>query len=104
MPWSTLVHLAASGQEGSQMVSVEVARRLTSSIDIFRELQDGTSFRYGIVTLGGRDRTEVFQRFEACRAKLDIVLLPVGEDGDRESLTAAPMQAEPMTGLEFNLR
>jgi uncharacterized membrane protein len=40
MPWSTLVHLAASGQEGSQMVSVEVARRLTSSIDIFRQSAD----------------------------------------------------------------
>src|SRR6476659_6958201 len=42
------------------------------------EFQDGTSFRYGIVSLGGRDRADVLQRFEACRAELDIVLLPVG--------------------------
>jgi biotin carboxylase len=83
---------------------IRVEIHATAGRKLSDELQDGTSFRYGIVTLGGRDRTEVFQRFEACRAKLGIVLLPVGEDGDRESLTAAPMQAEPMTGLEFNLR
>src|SRR3990170_3767512 len=28
------------------------------------ELQDGTSFRYGIVSLGGRDRADVLSRFE----------------------------------------
>jgi biotin carboxylase len=83
---------------------IRVEIHATAGRKLSDELQDGTSFRYGIVTLGGRDRTEVFQRFEACRAKLGIVLLPVGEDGDGESLTAAPMQAEPMTGLEFNLR
>jgi hypothetical protein len=65
------------------------------------EFQDGTSFRYGIVSLGGRDRADVLQRLEACRAELDIVLLPVG--GDRESVTAAPMPAEPAMSAEFNL-
>jgi biotin carboxylase len=59
------------------------------------EFQDGKSFRYGIVSLGGRDRADVLQRFEACRTGLGIVLLPVG--GDRESVTAAPMQAESVT-------
>lgn len=41
------------------------------------ELQDGASYRYGIVNLGGRDRAEVLAKFEACRAELGIVLVPV---------------------------
>jgi biotin carboxylase len=41
------------------------------------ELQDGQSYRYGIVNLGGRDRAEVLQTFEACREKLGIVLRPL---------------------------
>jgi hypothetical protein len=40
MPWSTLVHVAQSGQEGYQMVSVEIARRFTDSIDVFRKSAD----------------------------------------------------------------
>ena len=65
------------------------------------EFQDGMSFRYGIVSLGGRDRTDVLQRLEACRAGLGIVLLPVG--GDRESVTAAPMPAMSAPSAELNL-
>jgi hypothetical protein len=42
------------------------------------EFQDGRSYRYGIVNLGGRDRTHVLEQFEACRNSLGIVLLPVG--------------------------
>jgi hypothetical protein len=41
------------------------------------EFQDGRSYRYGIVNLGGRDRTHVLEQFEACRNSLGIVLLPV---------------------------
>jgi len=40
------------------------------------ELQDGHSYRYGIVNLGGRDRAELLDQFEACRETLDIALLP----------------------------
>jgi len=65
------------------------------------EFQDGTSFRYGIISLGGRDRADVLQSSEACRAGLGIVLLPVGED--RESITAAPMPAKSATSAELNL-
>ncbi len=32
------------------------------------ELQDGRSYRYGIVNLGGSDRADVLAQFEACRA------------------------------------
>ena len=40
------------------------------------ELQDGQSYRYGIVNLGGRDRAQVLERFETCRELLGISLLP----------------------------
>jgi biotin carboxylase len=41
------------------------------------ELQDGQSYRYGVVNLGGRDLADVLQRFEACRDELGIVLRPL---------------------------
>src|SRR6185295_11385450 len=41
------------------------------------ELQDGQSYRYGVVNLGGRDLADVLQRFEACRDVLGIVLRPL---------------------------
>jgi hypothetical protein len=47
-----------------------VGRRLSD------ELQDGQSYRYGIVNLGGRDRDDVLTQFEACRKRLGIVLQP----------------------------
>lgn len=43
------------------------------------ELQDGRSYRYGIVNLGGSDRADVLAQFEACRDRLGIVLQPVAE-------------------------
>lgn len=48
-----------------------VGRRLSA------ELQDGRSYRYGIVNLGGTDRADVLTQFEACRDRLGIVLQPV---------------------------
>jgi biotin carboxylase len=41
------------------------------------ELQDGQSYRYGIVNLGGRSLADVLRTFEACRQKLGIVLRPL---------------------------
>ena len=41
------------------------------------ELQDGTSFRYGIVSLGGPRPGGRASRFETCQAELGIVILPV---------------------------
>jgi biotin carboxylase len=41
------------------------------------ELQDGRSYRYGIVNLGGRDCADVLAQFEACRDRLGIVLQPL---------------------------
>lgn len=55
------------------------------------ELQDGTSFRYGIVSLGGRDRADVLSRFETCQAELGIVILPV--EAKREVVAPARVAA-----------
>ena len=48
-----------------------IGRRLSD------DMQDGHSFRYGIINLGGRDRDDVLAKFEACRQALGISLLPV---------------------------
>jgi biotin carboxylase len=40
------------------------------------EMQDGQSYRYGIVNLGGRDRAEMLRKFEDCRGRLKVTLLP----------------------------
>lgn len=80
---------------------IRVEIHATAGRKLSDELQDGTSFRYGIVSLGGRDRKDVLRRFEACRDGLGIVLLPVGED--QESIATVPMQAVPATEAEFNL-
>jgi biotin carboxylase len=40
------------------------------------ELQDGSSYRYGIINLGGRDRADVLAQFESCRQRTGVILLP----------------------------
>ena len=54
------------------------------------EFQDGKSYRYGIVNLGGRDLTHVLEQFEECRARLGIALLPVSGTQDEPRLGTAP--------------
>jgi biotin carboxylase len=70
-------------------ITVEV--HATAGRKLSDELQDGTSFRYGIVNLGGRDREDVLQRFAACRKRLSIALLPVGMQ--HESIASVAKQA-----------
>ncbi len=41
------------------------------------ELQDGQSYRYGIINLGGSDLADVLRKFAACRNELGIVLSPL---------------------------
>lgn len=72
-------------------IHATVGRRLSD------ELQDGTSFRYGIVSLGGRDRADVLSSFEMCQAELGIVLLPVEAKRD---IAAAARFAAIETGVE----
>ena len=35
-------------------------------------LQDGKSYRYGLVHLGGKDRDDLFERFKLCERYLDF--------------------------------
>jgi biotin carboxylase len=49
----------------------QVGRKLSD------ELQDGHSFRYGIVNLGGSDLADVREKFAAVREALGIALIPV---------------------------
>lgn len=56
---------------------IRVEIHATAGRKLSDELQDGTSFRYGIITLGGRDLAEVLTRFDDVRARLGIALLPV---------------------------
>jgi hypothetical protein len=56
-------------------IRLEIHGRLGSRLS--DEMQDGHSYRYGIINLGGRDRTEVLQKFEDCHRRLGIRLLPI---------------------------
>ena len=54
------------------------------------ELQDGRSYRYGIVNLGGRDLADVLAQFKACRDRLGIVLQPISPALETATRVAAP--------------
>ena len=56
-------------------IRVEILARVGRALS--SEMQDGTSYRYGIVNLGGNDRDDVLARFAACRDSLGIVFEPV---------------------------
>ncbi len=58
------------------------------------ELQDGHSYRYGIVNLGGRDLADVLETFEAVREAMGIELVPVESAKETEIRLAAREAAE----------
>ena len=61
------------------------------------QLQDGSSFRYGIVNLGGASREDLLERFERCHAKLGFVLLPIGaciSEGESNAARSDPYENE----------
>jgi biotin carboxylase len=58
------------------------------------ELQDGRSYRYGIVSLGGSDRADVLAQYEACRDRLGILLQPIGRQLEAPAFVAAPQLAQ----------
>ena len=76
---------------------IRVEIHATAGRRLSDELQDGTSFRYGIVSLGGRNRADVLSRFEACQAELGIVLVPIS---GRESVARARFAHHEMGGEE----
>ena len=69
---------------------IRVELHATVGRKLSNEFQDGKSYRYGIVNLGGRDLAHVLEQFEACRARLGIVLVPVSRARDEPRLGTAP--------------
>jgi biotin carboxylase len=56
-------------------IRVEILARVGRALS--SEMQDGTSYRYGIVNLGGKDRDDVLAQFASCRDSLGIVFKPI---------------------------
>jgi hypothetical protein len=56
-------------------------------------LQDGQSYRYGIISLGGRDLADVLQKFAACQNELGIVLKPL-DSSPSDSLRAFDLRTQ----------
>jgi biotin carboxylase len=77
-----LARLASDYPDIRVELLASVGRALSS------EMQDGNSYRYGIVTLGGRDRTDVLAQFAACRDRLGIVFAPIGAPKTQRGLAA----------------
>jgi hypothetical protein len=61
-------------------VRIEVLAREDGRLS--QELQDGSSYRYGLLNIGAQDRDEILRIFEWCRAALPFVF---AEDDGRES-------------------
>jgi hypothetical protein len=45
--------------------------------NLSQELQDGRSYRYGLINLGGRDEFDIETKLSACLARLPFVFEPV---------------------------
>jgi hypothetical protein len=76
---------------------VRIEVHATAGRRLSDELQDGSSFRYGIVNLGGASRDDLLERFEHCRAKLGFVLLPIGartSEGESNAERSDPCENE----------
>ncbi|HZP09176.1 ATP-grasp domain-containing protein [Methyloceanibacter sp.] len=73
-----LTHLEALHPDIRVELHGQVGQKLSD------ELQDGHSYRYGIVNLGGHDLADVLAKFEAVNAMLGIVLIPA-EASERPS-------------------
>ena len=59
------------------------------------EFQDGKSYRYGVLNLGGRDLADVLEQFASCRTKLGIELRAIEAPQERPR-SEAPAQAEQL--------
>jgi biotin carboxylase len=81
---AALRRISSSHPDVRLELHASVGRRLSD------EMQDGCSFRYGIISLGGKDRAELLQKFEECRRCLDITLLPVWSEPPEMGRLTAP--------------
>jgi biotin carboxylase len=64
---------------------IRVEVHATPGLKLSDELQDGQSYRYGILSLGGSDLADVLQKFAACRHELGIVLKPLDCEALRDN-------------------
>ncbi len=69
---------------------IRVELHATPGRKLSDEFQDGKSYRYGVVNLGGRDRADVLEQFASCRPRLGIELEPIGMPRDAPRIDAAP--------------
>ena len=70
-----------------------------------QEMQDGSSYRYGVVSIGGRDRDDVLTTFERCRSGLSFTLAGVEEQPDPSLLKAAGEETKRRTtGSAYSCR
>lgn len=67
-------------------VRIELLARVGRALS--SEMQDGNSYRYGIVNLGGRDLDDVLAQFASYRDMLGIVFEPVGPPQSRPQVAA----------------
>jgi biotin carboxylase len=74
---------------------VRVELHATVGRKLSDELQDGASYRYGVINLGGRDRAQVLERFEHCREWLGISLLPLGTPLNAGDWSCATLVVDP---------
>jgi hypothetical protein len=63
-------------------------------------MQDGHSFRYGLVNIGGNDRDHILKIFDRCRQMLPFKLMPIGRSEVGRSRPTAPGRA----AVELDLR
>lgn len=59
------------------------------------QMQDGRSFRYGVVNLGGRDRGDILAAFDWCCQQLGFVFEPMTADRCRQCV-AESLVGEPL--------
>ena len=74
---------------------IRVELHATPGRKLSDEFQDGKSYRYGVVNLGGRDRADVLEQFASCRPRLGIELEPIGMPRDAPRIDAAPHAEQP---------
>jgi hypothetical protein len=55
----------------------------TEGTRLSQQMQDGQSYRYGIINIGGRDMPEILDIYDDCLRKLTFVFEPAGSAVDR---------------------
>lgn len=72
-----------------QYPDVRVEVLATQGRRLSQEMQDGQSYRYGIVSIGGRDRADVFAVLDSCRSQLTFTFDKISGVSDQSPARAA---------------